>query len=105
MSPQEKSLRVKAVTVGGCIEAATWLLPFWANRIWPEHPEDTLPMLLFGFTQFPGILAVFVCWPMLRVIGITDKVSGVISSAVTSVAQAFFFAVFAYILLYRPKKR
>jgi hypothetical protein len=24
--------------------------------------------------------------------------------AVTSVAQAFFFAVFAYILLYRPKK-
>jgi len=41
---------------------------------------------------------------MLRVIGITNEVSGVISSAVTSVAQAFFFAVFAYILLYRPKK-
>jgi len=31
-------------------------------------------------------------------------ISGVISSAVKSVAQAFFFAVFAYILLYRPKK-
>ncbi len=58
MSAREKSLRLKAAILGGCMEAATWLLWLWAVRSWPEHPEDTLPMMLFTFTQFPSILLV-----------------------------------------------
>ena len=62
-------------------------------------------MWIFGFRQFPVILAVFVSVPIFHVIGITDWLSGVISSVVTSILQACFFAVLAYVLLHRPKKR
>ena len=70
MSPQERSLRAKAATVGVCIEAVTWLLLFWAMRISPENPEDTLPMWLFGATQFPSILLLFLLLPLIRFFGI-----------------------------------
>ena len=52
VSPQERSLRVNAATIGVCIEAATWLLLFWAMRVSPENPEDTLPMWLLPPRSF-----------------------------------------------------
>lgn len=61
-------------------------------------------MWIYGFTQFPAILVIFVLLPIFRLIGITDWLSGVISYAVTSIIQAFFFTVWAYVLLYRPKR-
>jgi hypothetical protein len=107
MSAREKSLRLKAAILGGCMEAATWLLWLWAVRLSPEHAEDTLPMMLFGFTQFPSILLVLPFAALASTIhnpGFTSAIM-VISYGATSVVQAFLFAVYWYIMLYRPEKK
>src|SRR2546429_8786882 len=102
MSPEEKSLRVRAATVGACIEAATWLLPLWASRASPAHPEDTIPMFVFGITQIPGILLLYLLIPLARLMGIpSGSVEMIVSYAATSLTQGFLFALLAYILLHR----
>jgi len=106
MLAREKSLRLKAAILGGCMEAATWLL-LWAVRLSPEHAEDTLPIMLFGFTQFPSILLVLPFAALASAIhnpGFTSAIM-VISYGATSVVQAFLFAVYWYIMLYRPEKK
>ena len=107
MSAREKSLRLKAAILGGCMEAATWLLWLWAVRSWPEHPEDTLPMMLFGFTQLPSILLVLAFAYLGSAIHnpAFNSTLIAISYAATSVVQAFLFAVYWYIMLYRPEKK
>ena len=104
MSPQEKSVRVKALIVGGFIEAATWLLWLWAVRTWPAHPEDTIPMFVFAITQIPSILLVYLFLPLMRFMGLPLDAAGVVAYAVISVVQGFLFAVLAYILVFRPVK-
>ena len=104
MLPQEKSLRIKAAIVGGCMEASAWLLWFWAPYAWPEHPEDSIQMWGFYITQFPSIiLAYLLVVPFTRFIGYAAL--NVIALGATSIAQAFLFAVYAYIMLYRPEKK
>jgi hypothetical protein len=111
MSAREKSLRLKAVILGGCMEAATWLLWLWAVRSWPEHPEDTLPMMLLTFTQFPSILLVVLFVVLASAIHAIhlnpafDSAIIVISYGTMTVMQAFLFAVYWYIMLYRPEKK
>jgi hypothetical protein len=107
MSAREKSLQLKAVILGGFMEAATWLLWLWAVRSWPEHPEDDLPMMLFRFTQFPSILLVL---PFAALASAANKPAFdsamiVISYGSASVVQAFLFAVYGYIMLYMPDKK
>jgi hypothetical protein len=89
------------------MEAASCLLWLWAVRSWPEHPEDTLPMMLFGFTQFPSILLVlpFAALASAANNPAFDSAMIVISYGSASVVQAFLLAVYWYIMLYRPDKR
>ena len=107
MSPQNKSLWLKSAKVGVCIEGATWLLPVWASRASPAHPEDTIPMFVFGITQIPSVLLVFLLLPLMRLLGIPPDttISYVVTYAVTSIFQGFLFATLAYFLLYRPEKK
>jgi hypothetical protein len=103
MSVRNK-LWLKAAIVGGCIESAAWLLCLWADCGWPAHPEDTIPMLMFNITQIPSIFLGGLLLPLMRLIGIPDTGSAVISSIVISVVQAFIFAVLTHLLLYKPEK-
>jgi hypothetical protein len=105
MSPQDKSLWLKAAIAGACLEASTWVLPFWAGRASPAHPEDTVPMFVFGITQIPSILLGFLLIPFMHFIGIPPVTSIIVSSGVTSVVQGFLFAVLAYVLLYGREKK
>jgi hypothetical protein len=107
MSPQGKLLWLKSAIVGACIEGATWLLPVWASRASPAHPEDTIPMFVFGITQIPSVLLVFLLLPLMRLLGIPPDttLSYVVTYAVTSIFQGFLFAALAYFLLCRPEKK
>lgn len=100
MSPQDKSLWLKAAVAGACVEAATWLLPVWASRASPAHPEDTIPMFVFELTQMPSILLVYLLIPLTP-----SRSLDVVPYAVTSVVQGFLFAVLGRFLLYSAKKK
>src|SRR5260370_39241109 len=107
MSPQNKSLWLKSAKVGVCIEGATWLLPVWASRASPAHPEAPIPMFVFGITQIPSVLLVFLLLPLMRLLGIPPDttISYVVTYAVTSILHGFLVATLAYFLLYRPEKK
>lgn len=91
--------------VGAGIEAATWLLWLWAGIAWPAHPEDTIPMWMFGITQLPGILLVFVLLPAAGGIGISETNGLTISYVIASIVQAAVFTLLVYVLFLKPEKR
>jgi hypothetical protein len=64
-------------------------------------------MMLFGFTQLPSILLVLAFAYLASAIHnpAFNSVLIAISYTATAVVQAFLFAVYSSIMLYRPEKK
>jgi hypothetical protein len=61
-------------------------------------------MALFWISQFPSLwLFPLLVLPFRNLIG--DRACEIFAYGLTSIAQALLFAVYAYIMLYRPKKK